>query len=44
MRIGIQLLVVVLDRQDHCLYGSQPQRQVTLGLLQDISHESVQRS
>ena len=44
MGIGIQFFVVVLDRQDHCLYRSQPQRQVTLGLLQDISHESVQRS
>ena len=44
MRIGIQLFIIVLDRQDHSLYGSQPQRQVALGLLQDISHESVQRS
>ena len=44
MGISVQLFIVVLDRQDHCLYGSQPQRQVTLGLLQNISHESVQRS
>ena len=42
MRICIQLLILILDRKDLCLYRCEPERQGAFRLLQNVSHETIQ--